>query len=82
MRVTVKQPDSREISGFFVAIFSAVTQFDVCPVGWCNCRMEFMRRTGAYPAGRFSSGFVVLVWEGFVRPDCYFAVTGLRAIVA
>ena len=30
-----------------MAIFSAVTQFDVCPVGWYNCRMEFLGRTGA-----------------------------------
>jgi len=27
--------------GLFLAIFSAVTQFDVCAVGWYNCRMEF-----------------------------------------
>ena len=40
-RVMVEQPDSRGISGFFVAILSVVTQFDVCPVGWYNCRMEF-----------------------------------------
>ena len=26
---------------FFSAIFSVVTQFDVCAVGWYNCRMEF-----------------------------------------
>ena len=41
LRVTVKEPDSRGIPGFFVAIFSVVTQFDACPVGWYNCRMEF-----------------------------------------
>jgi len=45
LRVMVKQPDSRGIPGFFLAIFSAVTQFEVCPVGWYNCRMEFLGRT-------------------------------------
>ncbi len=29
----------------FVAIFSAVTQFDVCPAGWYNCRLGFLGRT-------------------------------------
>jgi len=33
VRGMAKQPDSRGISGFFVAIFSAVTQFDVRLVG-------------------------------------------------
>ena len=47
LRVMVKQPDSREIPGFFLAIFSAVTQFDVCPVGWYNRRIEFLGKTGA-----------------------------------
>ena len=41
LRVMVKQPVSRGIPGFFLAIFSAVTQLDVCPVGWYNCRVEF-----------------------------------------
>ena len=45
LRLTVKQPNSRGIPGFFLAIFSVVTQFDVCPVGWYNCRMEFLGRT-------------------------------------
>jgi hypothetical protein len=45
LHVTVKQPGSRGMQGFFVAIFSVVTQFDVCPVGWYNCRMEFLGRT-------------------------------------
>ena len=35
----------RGIPGFFAAIFSVVTPFDVCPVGWYNCRMEFLGRT-------------------------------------
>jgi len=39
---TLKQPDSRELSSFFGAIFSGVTQFDVRPVGWYNRRMEFL----------------------------------------
>jgi len=46
LRVMVKQPDSRGIPCFFVAIFSVITQFDVCPVGWYNRRMEFLGRTG------------------------------------
>ena len=33
------------MQGFFVAIFSVVTQFDVCPVGCYNFRMEFLGRT-------------------------------------
>jgi len=37
----VEQPDSRGIPGFFLAIFSAVTQFDVCPVGWYNSARSF-----------------------------------------
>ena len=50
LRVMLKQPDSRGIPGFFLAIFSAVTQFDVCPIGWYNCRMEFLRRPpGPFP---------------------------------
>jgi hypothetical protein len=44
--VTVKQPDSCGVPGFFVAILSVVTQLDVRPVGWYNCRMEFLGRTG------------------------------------
>jgi hypothetical protein len=45
LHVTVKQPGLRGMPGFFVAIFSVVTQFDVCPVGRYNCRMEFLGRT-------------------------------------
>ena len=45
LRGMVKQPDSHGMPGFFLAIFPAVTQFDVCPVGWYNCRMEVLRRT-------------------------------------
>ena len=44
---TEKRPDSRGTPAFFAALLSAVTQFDVCPVGWHSCRMEFLRRTGA-----------------------------------
>jgi len=46
-RSTVKPPDSRGISGFLVAIFSVVTQFDVCPVSGYNCPTEFLGRTGS-----------------------------------
>ncbi len=46
LRVTVKQPDSRGMPGFFAAIFSVVTQFAMCPVGWKNYRMGFLGRTG------------------------------------
>ena len=46
LRATVQQPDSGGIPGFFVAIFSVVTQLDVCPVGRNNSRMEFLGRTG------------------------------------
>ena len=46
LHVTVKQPGSRGIPGFFVAIFPVVTRFDVCPVGWYNRRMELLGRTG------------------------------------
>jgi hypothetical protein len=53
--VMVEQPDSQGILCSFVAIFSLATQFDVCPVGWYNRRMEFLGRTspvpGAYCAG-------------------------------
>ena len=45
LRVTVKRSDSPRIPGFFVAIFSGVTQFGVWPVGRCDCRMEFLGRT-------------------------------------
>ena len=37
--------DSRGVLGFFLAILPAVTQFDVWPIGWYNCRMEFLGRT-------------------------------------
>ena len=47
LRVTAKQPDSRGIPGFSVAFFSILTQFDVCPVGWYNCWMEFLGRTAS-----------------------------------
>jgi len=46
LRATVQQPDSGGIPGFFVAIFSVVTQLDVCPVGRYNCRMKFLETTG------------------------------------
>ena len=45
LRVTVKQPDSRGMPGFFATIFSVVTQLDVCPAGPQNPRMEFLGRT-------------------------------------
>jgi hypothetical protein len=45
LRVMVKQPGSRGILCFFVAIFSVATQLDVCPIDWYNCRMEFLGRT-------------------------------------
>jgi len=48
LRVTLKQPHSRVIPGFFVPIFSVVTQFEVCPVGWYHCRMEFLGKTALY----------------------------------
>jgi len=32
----VNHPDSLGIPGFFVVVFSVVTQFDVRPVGWYN----------------------------------------------
>ena len=44
LRVMVRQPDVRWIPAFFPALFSPVTQFDVCLVGWYNCRMEFLGR--------------------------------------
>ncbi len=47
LRVMVKQPDSRGMPGFFPAIFSIVTQFDVYLVGWYNWRTKFLRRTAA-----------------------------------
>ena len=33
LRVRTKQPDSRGMPGFFLAIFSPVTQFDLCALG-------------------------------------------------
>ncbi len=45
LRVTASQPDSCGMPGFFVAIFSVVTQLDVCPVGPQNLRMDFLGRT-------------------------------------
>ena len=45
LRVMVKQPDSRGTPAFFVAIVAAVTRFDVWPIGWYNCRMEFLGGT-------------------------------------
>ena len=39
----------RPVPGFFAAIFSVVTQFDVCPVGWYNRAMELFRRQGNRP---------------------------------
>jgi hypothetical protein len=44
-RVTVTLSDSCGMPGFFVAIFSVVTQLDVSPVGPKNLRMEFLGRT-------------------------------------
>jgi hypothetical protein len=39
----------RPVPGFFAAIFSVVTQFDVCPVGWYNRGMELFKRQGNRP---------------------------------
>ena len=38
----MKRPDLIGIICFFLAIFSVVTQIDVCPVSQYNCRMEFL----------------------------------------
>jgi len=46
LRVMLKQPNSRGTPGSFVTIFSAVNRLDVCPVGYYNRRMKFLRRTG------------------------------------
>ena len=48
LRVMLKQPNSRGIPGSFGAIFSDVNRLDVCPVGYYNRRMKFVRRTGIY----------------------------------
>ena len=45
-RADVPKLRSRKIPGFFAAIFSVVTQFDLHPVGWYNRQMEFLGRTG------------------------------------
>jgi hypothetical protein len=52
--VMVEQSDSHGSLCFFAAISSLATQFDACPVGWYNRRMEFLARTGisARPSGR------------------------------
>jgi len=53
LRVSLKQPNSRGIPGSFGAIFSDVNRLDVCPVGYYNRRMTFLRGTGAL--GNYSS---------------------------
>jgi len=45
LRVMLKQPNSRGMPGSFVTIFSAVNRLDVCPVGYYNRRMTFLRGT-------------------------------------
>ena len=45
LRVSLKQPNSRGIPGSFGAIFSDVNRLDVCPVGYYNRRMTFLRGT-------------------------------------
>ena len=46
LRVMLKQPNLRGIPGSFGAIFSDVNRLDVCPVGYYNRRMTFLRGTG------------------------------------
>ena len=46
LRVSLKQPNLRGIPGSFGAIFSDVNRLDVCPVGYYNRRMTFLRGTG------------------------------------
>ena len=73
--VTVKQPDSRGTPGFFVAIFSVVAQFEVCPVGWYNCRMEFLERVKIHPSPRCRSA-----WSGPIHnPKAHSDLGQLRA---
>ena len=68
LRVTVKQPDSRGMPGFFAAIFSVVTQLDVCPVGPQNLRTEFLgRTTGCYSLSHGGPGQVGFAIEILVR---------------
>ena len=45
LRVILKQPNSRGIPGSFGAIFLDVNRLDVCPVGYYNRRMTFLRGT-------------------------------------
>ena len=49
LRVMLQQPNSRGIPGSFGAIFSDVNRLDVCPVGYYNRRMTFLRGTGVGP---------------------------------
>ncbi len=52
--IMVEQPDPGGILGPFVAIFSLATQFEMCPFGWYNRRMELSGGT----TGIFSLGFL------------------------
>ena len=55
LRVSLKQPNSRGIPGSFGAIFSDVNRLDVCPVGYYNRRMTFLRGT------EVQYGFLILI---------------------
>ena len=57
LRVSLKQPNSRGIPGSFGAIFSDVNRLDVCPVGYYNRRMTFLRGTPADSFHQFGDPF-------------------------
>jgi len=58
----------RPVLGFFAAIFSVVTQFDVCPVGWYNHRMVLFRGPGESPAIIAVPATLKLVWFELAPP--------------
>ena len=58
LRVSLKQLNSRGIPGSFGAIFSDVNRLDVCPVGYYNRRMTFLRGTPSQMRDVRSSGNV------------------------
>ena len=68
LRVSLKQPNSRGIPGSFVAIFSDVNRLDVCPVGYYNRRMTFLRGTGR----RHAVCCAVVLSDGRTFAACHF----------
>ena len=63
----MEQPDLGGILCLGVAIVSLATQFDVCPVGWYNRRMERLGRTTQMIEGEVADLIVIRGQDG--RPS-------------